>query len=290
MVERMILNEKMILPVILVISLITGCGVANNNPADNTSIVSRVFEDIPKGEIIFANQFETVSEYPFKNDMMEMLYLNSLTEPDPLAPPGGSSIDDFTGIKDDWPTEYLHPDMPVYTKGRISSWNTWDNYNPYDIFIIIKDTNQEDLDEYILELEARGFYESSGYYSKDLFSVHFEFRSKDKLKINSYKTEPEEWPEEILGFMPPPRKGYLTYVGLEMGESVWGDLRFIEMTEEDIEEYGNDLLAAGFKLDEYGNYIMENVRLNGKTFDEFSGFFERYDTRDWIFYFSFKNY
>lgn len=88
MVERMILNEKMILPVILVISLITGCGVANNNPADNTSIVSRVFEDIPKGEIIFANQFETVSEYPFKNDMMEMLYLNSLTEPDPLAPPG----------------------------------------------------------------------------------------------------------------------------------------------------------------------------------------------------------
>ena len=90
--------------------------------------------------------------------------------------------------------------------------------------------------------------------------------------------------------MPPPRKGYLTYVGLETGESVWGDLRFIEMTEEDIEEYGNDLLAAGFKLDEYGNYIMENVRLNGKTFDEFSGFFERYDTRDWIFYFSFKNY
>ena len=72
------------------------------------------------------------------------------------------------------------------------------------------------------------------------------------------------------------------------GISPWGDLRFIEMTEEDIEEYGNDLLAAGFKLDEYGNYIMENVRLNGKTFDEFSGFFERYDTRDWIFYFSLR--
>ena len=88
---------------------------------------------------------------------MEMLYLNSLTEPDPLTPPGGSSIDDFTGIKDDWPAEYLHPDMPVYTKGRISSWNTWDNYNPYDIFIIIKDTNQEDLDEYMMELQARGF-------------------------------------------------------------------------------------------------------------------------------------
>ena len=43
---------------------------------------------------------------------------------------------------------------------------------------------------------------------------------------------------------------------------VWGDLRFIEMMTEDIEEYGNDLLAAGFKLDS-----METIlwRTSGST-------------------------
>lgn len=286
--------KKLVLSIILIIVLMAGCGTASGKPAGGKPAGSVDLKDVPKKDLVFSSQFSTVTDYPMSDENVEALYLVSLTEPEPLEVPGGSGIDgssinDIMGIKDDWPAEYLHPDMPVYTWGRITGWNTWGPENPYNLFILIRDTSEEDLEEYRKELEARGFHGGPNSYSKDLFEIDFQFNSKDTLQISSYRDEVEEWPDE-LSFMPPPKKGYIIdFTMTEGGDTAYGELFFADMTEEDIEEYEKVLLEAGFTRRDHFSYSIGNVRLNGKKYDEFSGFFEYYDYMEWIFYYSFEN-
>ncbi|HOQ76735.1 MAG TPA: hypothetical protein PK369_09240 [Thermoclostridium sp.] len=282
--------KKLVLSIILTVVLMTGCGTTGGKTAGGKLADSEVLKDVPKEDLVFSGQFSTVSEYPMSYENIEALYLVSLAEPEPLevqegSGAGGSLINDYLGIKTDWPAEYLHPDMPVYTWGKITGWNTWGPENPYNLFIIIKNTSEADLEEYRRELEARGFSGSSDYYKKDDFSIEFQFNSKSTLQISSYRIETMDWPDE-LAFMPPPEKGKLVDFTLTDGEdSVYGELFFTDMTEDDVLAYEELLLEAGFTRTDYLSYSIDNVSFDGKKYGEFSGFFEGYSEDEWLFYY-----
>jgi len=286
--------KKLVVPIILTFALMTGCGAAGGKPAGGKS-ASEVLKDAPKEDLVFSSQFSTVTVYPMSDDNIKALYLVSLTDPEPLEiqedpGAGGFSLNEALGVKTDWPAEYLHPDMPVYTWGRIAGWNTYSPDNPYNLFIIIRDTGEDDLEEYRKELKARGFSGSSDYYRKDDFSIKFQFNSKTTLQISSYKVKSMDWPDE-LGFMPPPKKGKLVdFTMNEGGNSFYGDIFFTDMTEDDVLAYEQLLLEAGFIKKDYLSYYIDNVSFDGKNYGEFRGFFEGYSEDEWIFYYDFKGY
>ena len=232
--------KKLVVPIILTIALMTGCGAVGGKSA------SEVLKDALKEDLVFSSQFSTVTEYPMSDENIEALYLVSLTDPEPLeiqedSGAGGYSINEYLGVKTDWPAEYLHPDMPVYTWGRMVGWNTYGSENPYNLFIIIRDTGENDLEEYRKELEARGFSGSSDYYKKDDFSIEFQFNSKTTLQISSYRIKAHDWPYQ-LEFMPPPEKGKLVDFTIKEGRTLFGELYFADMTEDDVLAYEELLL------------------------------------------------
>jgi hypothetical protein len=118
--------------------------------------------------LLRGKDFKTVSQYPINEKMVELLFLNSLSEEQVIVPGTSTPVPEineenamekameFLGVKTDWPKSYLSPDMPPYLKGKINGWNSGGRGED-DIFILIDDTNREDLDEYIKSLEDNGF-------------------------------------------------------------------------------------------------------------------------------------
>lgn len=284
---------KLLFPIILLIFSTAGCNFVKHiiNPGQGDPITDT---NIPAEERSFANQFTTVTNKPVSDEFVQILYLNSLMEAEPMESSSDLPIDPedilnkFLGIKNNWPAEYLAPDMPEYTNGEIAQWYSMGD--EYDITIVIDGTNQSELDEYILAIEANGFYDNYGRYCKGPFSVELKFTSGGSLEISSYKEDVLEWPADILGFMPPLEKGFLGSVNLTTeGDMAYGDLYFNDLSENDIASWEKALEGAGFESDGYMSYRKENVELRGKRYKIFSAFFQDNGVNEWILYFSFRN-
>ncbi len=173
---------KRIFIAMIVIAVLTGCGPANTTDKKPTYEEQAVID-----------QFKTVSENPAGHDMAYLLYINSLGEEEILTPTPATPMPDedelfkqFLGINDQWPAEYLHPDMPPYPKGKIKGWNTWGD-DPYDLFILMEETSKADLEAYKKDLENSGFIVNNGSYCKDTYTVDFQFNSSDILQISCYR-------------------------------------------------------------------------------------------------------
>ncbi|MCX7773930.1 MAG: hypothetical protein N2376_12545 [Clostridia bacterium] len=276
--------KRLLTMVILSVLLVSGCG-----PAKTTR------KDIPKKVQEFSDSFKTVKEYPISKDMVDLLYLNSLNEPEVMTPTPNTPLpsmspEDALGAmfgNPEWPAQNVSPDMPPYPKGKMTGWNTWGG-DENSIFILIDGTSKDDLEAYTKELEKNGFYEDNGRYVKGVYSIEFQWNSDTILQISSYKEKVLSWPEDILKFVPPLEKGYLTNVNAPAEDNPYGDLYFIGLTEEDIKAWEEVLKNEGFTVDS-GTYSKENVKSGGKSYKHFSAFFESNGTNEWILYFEFSN-
>ena len=284
---------KKLIIIVSIAVVLSGCTSTVNTDSNGGTNGNN---SIPKAEQGFAEDFKPVSQYPISKDMVELLFLNSLSEEQVIVPSASTSLPEINeenameaamailGVKTDWPKDYLSPDMPAYTKGKINGWNTGGR-GEYDIFILIDDTNREDLDEYIKLLKDNGFKENNRAYEKDAFTVKLQFNTDTVLQISSYRIEGMKWPE-MLSFIPPLTKGYLVSIEEPAGDVSYGTLYFKGLTKTDIKEWEEKLIAAGVTVDS-GEYLKENVEYNGKNC-RFSAFFDSAAIDEWGLYFSFE--
>lgn len=187
-----------------------------------------------------------------------------------------------------WPKDRLHPNMPEYKKGEMNGWNQWDSTKEYSIFILIKDTGKADLDEYISQLKSAGFEEiNNNSFRKGIYDVEFQFNSDTILQISSYKADIFEWPKELAG-IPPITKGNLTAVTGPSDEYPDGvQLYYINLTEDDLMQWGKDLKAKGFEVD--GLVISKNnVDFNGKTYNSLNLQMQENGSDEWIIDFTYS--
>jgi hypothetical protein len=275
---------KRIFIAMIVLAVLTGCG-----PADKTN------KNLPKEEQAVIDQFKTVSENPAGHDMAYLLYINSLGEEEILTPTPTTPLPDmdeeeilkhFLGVNDEWPAEYLHPDMPPYPKGEINGCMPWED-DPYDLFILIKETSREDLDAYIEDLESNGFVENNGSYCKGLFTVEFQFNSSTVLQITSRKERVYSWPEDLMDIMPPLEKGDLIGFYYPEDGELYGSLYFINLTREDIQEWEKTLEDAGFTVSD-GYYEITDVVYKGKTYSRFYAFIDSNGPNEYSLFYQFE--
>jgi hypothetical protein len=189
-----------------------------------------------------------------------------------------------------WPTEFVHPDLPVYKDGKFKGWNQWDKSNTYSIFMIIEETNQSDADKYTAQLKAAGFEDKGdGTYRKDLFDVKLQFNSNTILQISSSKINVMEWPKTLLVGIPEQKKGALTEV-LEPSEEMpdYVHLYFTNLTGQDVDAWLQDLKKAGFTIEGH-SASKTNVSLGGKTYKSLSIQVEDNGPDEWMVDFNYSN-
>ncbi len=276
--------KRLVIFLVIVSAVVSGCGYEENTHK-NSSGLEQEFNDC----------FKAISQYPVSSDMAELLFINSLSSEEVTASISSTPVPDINmenamdtamgllGVKTDWPKDYLSPDMPPYTKGKINGWNSGGR-GEYDIFILIRDTDSKDLEEYIKVLVNNGFSENNGSYTKDAFTVKFQLNTDTLLQITSYRVEAVEWPE-LLAFIPPLTKGYLVEVVEPTEDVTYGSLYFKGLTREDIKEWEAKLIAAGFTVDS-GEYLKKNVKYKNKNCT-FSACFDSSSIDEWGLYFSF---
>jgi len=273
-----------------VVLLILGVVLSGCTPDGNTQ------KSMPEKEQSFSDDFETVSSYSVSEAMAQLLYINSLSEEQAIAAGSSTPIPEMDmenametamgmlGVKSDWPKDYLSPDMPRYMKGEIKGWSTGGR-GEYDVFILIKDTCDKDFEEYIGMLINSGFQKNYDSYTKDAFTVKFQFNTDTLLQISSYRVEAMKWPE-LLSFVPPLNKGYLVAIEEPSEDVSYGNLYFKGLTKADIKEWEEELKASGFTVDS-GEYLKENVDFKARNC-RFSAYFDSNSTDEWSLCFSFE--
>jgi len=182
-----------------------------------------------------------------------------------------------------WPKERLNPDMPEYKKGKMNGWSKWNSTDEYSIFILIKDTGKADLDEYISQLKSAGFEAiNKNSFRKGIYDVELQFNSDTILQISSYKAEVYEWPKELAG-IPPIKKGNLTAVTGPSEDYADGiQLYYINLTEEDLTEWGKTLKTKGFEVDGLAIYNKNKVSFNDKAYGALYLQIEENGSNEWI--------
>ena len=180
-----------------------------------------------------------------------------------------------------WPADRVHPDMPEYKKGKMNGWNQWSD-NKYDVFMLIADTSEADLEEYKAKLVSAGFQLVNGSdYRKDAFEVKFQFNTDTTLQISSYKEEAISWPKALAG-IPPLKKGILSSV-IEPPEGAPDtvQLYFVNLTQPDIDEWVKELEAKGFTGDSTG-LSSSSATLNGKAYGSLYVQIQENGTDEWM--------
>jgi hypothetical protein len=178
--------------------------------------------------------------------------------------------------------------MPEYKKGKMNGWAPWSSDSPDNIFILIRNTSKEDLEEYRSELEAAGFTpgNNDGLHN-DLYDVEFQMNSDSILQISSYKTVSEKWPE-ALSDIPPVGSGNLSVVdGANEDSPDSMTLYYINITGDKLEAWGQELAKKGFTVDN-GSITAENIKFNGKTYAKVTIWYEENGNDEWYVYFEFE--
>jgi hypothetical protein len=189
-----------------------------------------------------------------------------------------------------WPAELLHPDMPVYQKGKLKGWNQWDKNKKYSIFIIIEETGQADLDAYVSRLKSAGFEEKSDLiYQKDLFEVRLQFNSSTILQISSSRINTLDWPKALLAGIPEPQGGALTQVN-EPSDDMPGyvHLYYINFTAEQVDTWLQELKKAGFEIEGH-SASKSKMNLGDKAYNSVNIQIEDNGTNEWMVDFNYSD-
>lgn len=174
--------------------------------------------------------------------------------------------------------------MPEYSKGKINGSNVSKN----EVMIIVGQTNEEDLNAYIEKLTNNGYQEKSNQYCKGLIEIEFQFNTSDILQISVYQEEKLQWPKDMLGDVPPLTRGDLTSVSEPSEETGnYGDLYFINLTEDDIEAWESVLVQNGFEVSSK-SYSKANVKYKGKAYSKLNIDFQSNGDNEWILYFGYE--
>lgn len=169
-----------------------------------------------------------------------------------------------------WPQGKVPAEILPYQRGKVvNSGGTAEEYT------ILVETNRAELQEYLGELAALGWYveDDGDYPTSRLLNIdlRFQFNSKTMLQISVYVKDLGLWPHDTLpADIFPPEKGTL------IGEVQIQDLdahghqymisyEYDGLTEEDVAEYMEELIGQGWKGDEY--MVSKDIAWNGSTFD-----------------------
>jgi uncharacterized protein (DUF433 family) len=173
--------------------------------------------------------------------------------------------------REGWPEGKVPSEIPEYKNGKVV--NSGGDSREYTI--LVDKTNRGDLDEYLDLLESSGWYvqrdDSYPTASNKNIRLDFQFNSKTLLQVSVLVEELGNWPagqlpEDIF----PPQKGMLVgtvdivdngYNGSEVYNITY---EYSGLTDEDVEEYMNELMDSGWEGDRY--MVKKMVNWKGKEF------------------------
>lgn len=162
---------------------------------------------------------------------------------------------------------YIPDEIPEYPKGEVV--NSAGDEREY--IILVDNTNQEDLNEYLQTLEENGWYTSlSDYARKNNITLYFQFNAENLLQLTVYVEKLGTWPTDKLPIdIVPPEKGVLLgEVGIvdnsSKTEAYYITIEYSGLSNDDVREYMEAYLDRGWEGDEY--YIKSTIEWKGKQF------------------------
>ncbi len=181
-----------------------------------------------------------------------------LADPE-LPQPGGS----FSLTREGWPADKISSDIVEYTMGEVVNSGGTES----DFTILVDNTSEEDLNEYLLLLENNGWYTSSDYAEKKNVSLYFQFNAENLLQISVYTQHLGTWPsDKVPADIVPPEKGIL--IGdVEISgdtDAYYISFEYSGLSEDDVRQYMESYLERGWTGDEY--YIRKNINWKGKNY------------------------
>lgn len=169
-----------------------------------------------------------------------------------------------------WPEGKVPPEVPPYSRGKVV--NSGGSPEEYTILV---ETNRDELQEYLEELEDLGWYVD---YDPDYpttrlrnISLWFQFNSKTLMQMDVYVEELGTWPEgELPADIFPPEKGLLIgnvqiYDQSDDGFHWYIRYEYDGLGEQDVMDYMEQFMEQGWSGDEY--MIKKSIEWNGSTFD-----------------------
>ena len=169
-----------------------------------------------------------------------------------------------------WPEGKIPSDIPPYTQGRVvNSGGSEDEY------MILVETNRDELQEYLKELEDVGWYVDydRSYPSSRLrnITLQFQFNSSTMLQMTVYVRKLGPWPaDQLPADIVPPEKGTLIgevqIFGLD-DDGIQYVVRYDYdgLTDADVSDYVAKLIERGWSGDEYQLY--KDVEWNGDLYE-----------------------
>ncbi len=169
----------------------------------------------------------------------------------------------FSLTREGWPTNNISGDIPEYTMGEVINSGGTEN----DFTILVDNTSEEDLNEYLLHLEDNGWYTGSDYAEKKNISLHFQFNAENLLQISVYTQHLGAWPsDKVPAEIVPPEKGILIGNVDISGDSnaYYISFEYSGLSEDDVRQYMESYLEKGWTGDEV--YIRKNISWKGKNY------------------------
>lgn len=164
-----------------------------------------------------------------------------------------------------WPKDDIPGSIPVYNKGEVI--NSGKDGKEY--IILVDNTSEDDLNEYLRTLANNGWYTSSDYANEKNLYLYFQFNSDTLLQISVFVEELGTWPaDELPADIVPPEKGIL--IGevdiYHDSDSNSYNINFVYngLSEDDVREYMESYLEEGWEGDEY--MISKTIKWKGKSY------------------------
>lgn len=168
----------------------------------------------------------------------------------------------------EWPADKIPSEIPEYTGGEIA--NSAGDSKEY--IVKISKTNKDALNEYLGKLKEQGWIVSEGREStatKGIYELRFNWQGDDYIQMNIYTSEVGAWPADKLPTdVIPPSEGTLIG-GVELIESVPGQIWYTNYTYDGINEekantYIDMLISKGWSGD--SSMISKDMEWNGKKY------------------------
>ena len=172
----------------------------------------------------------------------------------------------FGITREGWPTDDISGDIPVYAKGEVVN----SGGDETDFAILVDNTSEEDLNEYLQTLENNGWYIGSDFAVKKNITLYFQFNAKNFLQISVYTEELGTWPADKLpDEIVPPEKGLLIgnveIIDYNGDFNAYGiSYKYSGLSEDDVRGYMESYLNRGWEGDQY--YIKRTITWKGKKY------------------------
>ncbi|MDD4493829.1 MAG: hypothetical protein PHV32_05705 [Eubacteriales bacterium] len=183
----------------------------------------------------------------------------------------GLPTDDVQEIKD-WPQKEIPDEVPEYKKGNLISAG-----GDKETYVILVETNRDDLKEYLDRLEDEGWYVDRDYYfpyaKYNNIEIAFDFYSDTEMIISVYTQAEGVWPDEddMPSDIIKPDKGVLmgdvriSDLGEREGEMITFSFDVAGLSTKDVENYIQKYRNEGWKDDGY-NMLSKNIEWKGRRY------------------------